>query len=122
MLTRRALAAALATLLAVPLAAGAARAEPPRTTTAPSAVGDGSVSPDDEYVGSANPDPDLDVTAGQTRDDACTALAGGVSAADVDSYQQAYRSDPPRGEGKWRYLLCAETSAARPKRPCEARR
>lgn len=89
-----------------PAAAGPADPGPP----ASSVIGDGNLVGDRDYLGSANPDPDVQATAGTARDDACTPLAGAVAAEDAADYQRRLRGESPRGEGAWRYVLCAETA------------
>lgn len=76
-----------------------------------SAIGDGNIVADPDYVGSANPDADVDATAGAVRDDACSPLTGVVTPQDVADYRSKLRGEAPTGEGTWRYVLCAETAA-----------
>lgn len=100
--TAAVLVAAVATALA--LAAGPAAADP-------SVIGNGSVVGDDEYVGAGNPDPGVEATTGEVRDDACTALAGTVSPADAADAQSRLVGGTPTGDGTWKYVLCAQTAA-----------
>ena len=99
----------LVAVLAASAGATAARADP-AGPSAPSVIGDGNLVGDTDYVDSANPDPDVEATAGAARDDACTALSGAVSAQDVADYQRRLRGQTPRGGGTWRYVVCAETA------------
>jgi hypothetical protein len=70
----RLLVVAVGSLLALPLATAPAAADP--AGSGPSVIGTGNVVPDDEYIDSANPDADVDATAGPTVDNGCTMLAG----------------------------------------------
>ena len=101
------------TLLALPLAtvpAGAAPSSP--GPAGPSVIGDGNIVADGPYVDAANPDPEVDATAGPTVEDGCVKLAGAATPADIAAYQRVYGGESPTGDGRWRYQLCAETSAA----------
>lgn len=98
-------------LVALPLVT-APSAAAPATPAGPSVIGDGNVVDDEDYIGSANPDDDVDATAGATVDDGCIQLAGTASPADVAAYQRVYGGEQPRGEGRWRYQICAQTNAA----------
>lgn len=89
------LAATLVTLTAAPAYAD------------PSVIGDGGKVGDDEYIPSANPDPDVEATAGTARDDACSAVAGTVSPADAAAAQHQLIGTTPTGKGKWTYVVCA---------------
>lgn len=73
----------------------------------PSAIGDGGKVEDGDYIGSANPDPDVEATAGRARDDACSPVAGAVSPADAASAQHQLVGTTPTGPGRWQYVVCA---------------
>lgn len=106
----RLLVVATGALVALPLATAPAAAD--SADPAPSVIGDGNMIPDGDYIPSANPDPDVEATAGATVDDGCVQLAGTASAADVAAYQRVYGGEAPQGEGSWRYQVCARTAAA----------
>ncbi|HEX6754997.1 MAG TPA: hypothetical protein VF109_03530 [Mycobacteriales bacterium] len=71
----------------------------------PSAIGDGNLVSDGDYIDAANPDQQVEATAGSAVEDGCLALQGTVSAADVAAYQRAYGEKDPVGAGAWRWLI-----------------
>jgi hypothetical protein len=73
----------------------------------PSVIGDGSVVDDGDYIGSANPDPDVSATAGTARDDACSPVPGAVTPADAADAQTRLVGQTPTGPGTWQYVVCA---------------
>ena len=77
----------------------------------PSVIGDGGKVDDGDYIGSANPDPDVEATAGAARDDACTAVGGAVSPADAATAQSQLIGTTPTGAGAWQYVVCAADRA-----------
>lgn len=105
----RLLVGVLVMTLGVSVGAAAAAADPPDPPGS-SAIGDGNLVEDADYVGSANPDPDVEATAGAVRDDACTPLVGRVTAEDVVDYRRKLHGEAPTGDGTWRYVICAETA------------
>ena len=108
------LAAVLVSVLAASIgaaASGATAAADPADPPGSSVIGDGNLVDDGAYVDSANPDPGVEATAGSVRDDACAPLAGAVSVQDVADYRRRLRGEAPTGDGRWRYVLCAETAA-----------
>ena len=90
------------------LLAGSVLAAVP-ATAAPSVIGDGSVVDDADYIGSGNPDPDVEATTGTVRNDACTVLAGTVTVRDATDAQTRLVGQTPTGAGDWQYTLCAQT-------------
>jgi hypothetical protein len=93
----------------MPLAVAPAAADP--APSGSSAIGDGNIVTDGNYIDSANPDPQVDATAGPAVDNGCVQLQGTVSAADVAAYQRVYGEEDPVGAGAWRYQVCARTAA-----------
>jgi hypothetical protein len=78
----------------------------------PSAIGDGSIVDDGDYIRSANPDPgQVDATAGHARDDACAPVPGAVPPAEVAAAQARLAGQTPTGAGSWTYVLCAGTKS-----------
>ena len=73
----------------------------------PSVIGAGSIVDDSDYIGSANPDPDVSATAGTARDDACSPVAGAVGPADAADAQTRLVGRTPTGAGRWQYVVCA---------------
>ncbi len=82
----------------------AAHADPP---PGHSAIGDGGIVGDGDYIGSADPDPTVSATAGTARTDACEPLQGAVSRADSSAAGQT-----PQGPGSWQYVVCGRTATA----------
>jgi hypothetical protein len=105
---RRAVPLVVLALLAGP-GGTAAHADPP---PGHSAIGDGGIVGDGDYIGSADPDPDVDATAGTARTDACAPLAGAVSAADTAAALARLGGQTPQGPGAWQYVVCGRDSVA----------
>jgi hypothetical protein len=74
----------------------------------PSVIGDGSIVDDGDYIGSANPDPDVSATAGTAQQDACSAVSGAVTPADAGDAQSRLVGQTPTGKGKWQYVVCGK--------------
>jgi hypothetical protein len=109
-LARRVITSAVALALIAPLVAGGgpANADEPPADTSP--IGDGGISPPEEFIPVTSGDGgETELTVGGVRDDACQTLVGVVAPSDIP---ERYRSNPPAGEGAWEYQVCAETAEA----------
>jgi hypothetical protein len=110
----RAGAAGVVVVLMGPMLAGAppAGAAPanPDEPTAPSGLGDGGLSPVEEFitVAKGKDGGDTELSVGKARD-ACRTLPGVVAPTDIPT---RYQDNPPPGEGGWVYQVCAETGDA----------
>jgi hypothetical protein len=108
-LPRRAMTSAVALALIVPMlaTAGPAGADDPPGDTSP--IGDGAISPPEEFIPITSGDQgNTTLTPGAARDDACVKLPGLVAPGDIPAQ---YRTTPPKGDGSWEYQVCAETGA-----------
>jgi hypothetical protein len=97
------------TLVAVAVLVGGITLTAAPAMATPSAIGDGNVVDDEDYIDSGNPDPGVEATTGPIRDDACTTLAGAVTPRDAADAQSRLVGQTPIGAGEWQYTLCAQT-------------
>jgi hypothetical protein len=103
----RPLVATLAVVMLAPMVvATPASADEPGTTPG----GTGSAGGIDDYLGGAFQDPDgnTEATVGAVTTTPCVSFPDLVNPADIPA---VYRANPPQGEGRWEYQVCAKTKA-----------